>query len=414
MKKLFALVLTFQGFGLFAQTSFNLSGSFATGFQSNVFNAPNVYVRPQGDTLTNDSLFVRDQLLNIALNADLKWNRKRNYFSWKTDFELDRYASIKQANSTEIDSWLRYSRKKKKEKINPSAYLRLRSSSRLGLNVLGSELLTPFSFRQVELGSSLIFKISPVYNLQTQISYTFKDYDKCINCGINNESVSLTQRQFDIGVIHEFLADKKKRRKKFVVSTLWQDRSYSDWINYELLDPNRGPNDAEPFLPFNPNVEYQPRRWRYLITEFSYNLPISKAIDIKPQIEFTRRYDVSNGDFGSRQWSADIFTLLKSDSWSGRFRAGYTFRNYTDRLADQAAGTPFPLLVYRYFRTSLRIEKILGEKFALWTEASYTSRESNTDLLTTRVRRSYTNGAFFFGLRVFLDGKVNPKNSKSS
>lgn len=406
MNYLFTVVLSLLYMAAVAQTSFNLSGTLASGFQSNVFNAPNIYIRPQGDTLGNDSLFASDRLLNVSLNADLKWRRKSHFFSWKTDFEIDRYANIRQANTTEIDSWFRYSRKKKKEKINPSAYLRIRSSERLGLNVLGSELLTPFTFRQIEFGSSLFFKVSNSYNIETQFSYTYKDYEKCLGCGPNNESVSLTQSQLDLVIAHEFLVNKKRRREKFVVSSAWIDRQYFDWINYKLLDPNRTLNDPEPFLPFNNNVEYGPRHWRYFITEFSYNLPIKKAFDIKSQIEYTRRFDVSNGDFGSRQWSADIIALLKNDKWNGRFRMGYTMRNYTDRLAEQAAGTPYPLLTYRYFRANLRLERIVGKNFAVWTAGGFTSRISNTDLLTTRVRRSYSNADIFIGIRAFLEGKI--------
>jgi hypothetical protein len=410
MKHVLGVALFFFGGSILAQTTFSLTGSLGTGFKSNVFNAPSVYIRPQGDTLTNDSLFVRDLLINAAFNADLKWQRKRHYFSWKTDFEIDRYAKIKQANSTEVDSWLRYNRKNKREKINPSAFVRLRSSQRLGLNVLGSELLTPFSFREGALGGSLNVNAAASYSFVTELSYSFKDFDACLGCGLNNESVSLTQREWELGLQHEFILDRKERRKKLIISTRWRDRRYFDWLNYDLLDPNRTSADSEPFLPFDPSVEYTARQWRFFITEFSYTLPVSKILVIKPQLEFTRRFDVSNGDFGSRQWSTDLIALLKTDDWSGRLRVGYTLRNYTDRLAEQDAGTPYPLLTYRYFRTTLQVERVIGKNFSLWASTGYTSRQSNTDLLTTRVRRSYSNTDFLLGVKASLDGKRSARD----
>lgn len=386
-----------------AQIDFSFWGRSAAGVESNVFNAPDIYIGPQGDTLTTDSLFVSDQLLLIELGTDLKWKVKKHAFSWKTDLSLQRYADVKQANATEVDSWLRYKRKSRRG-ISRAGYARLRSQDRLGLNVLGSELMTPFSFRQASAGFELSKDLTKWYALSTFFDATFKDYDPCVACGLENETVSLTQREWELGLNQTITLDRNmKRDEKLEVQVIWRDRKYRDWINYKLLDPNQTAFDEDPFLPFDPNANYESRHWRYAIGELSYTKPVNKYVILKPQLEYTRRFDVSNGDFGSQQWQTTLLAYLKSAKWKARLRLGYTRRDYTDRLAKQQEGVPYPNLRYTYLRTGLRIEHHVNSSFSIWADVDRTARESNTSLLTTRVRRSYENYLFMVGITASWD-----------
>lgn len=397
-KHLLTLVYALLCLGTIAQVGIKINGTVAPGFESNVFNAPDLYIKPQGDTLFNDSLFISDQLMLVALGAEFNWKKENHRFEWKTDLNLLRYAEVNQANATEIDSWFSYNRRQKKG-VSRKAYLRLRSEDRLGLNVLGSELLTPFSFRQVEGGGGLEKVVSKTYTVQVQTAFTFKDYDECVGCGLNNETVSLTQRQWDVAIKNEFnLQADSRNNPKLGLNVFWIDRRYRDWINYELLDPNRNALDEDPFLPFDSQATYSPRHWRYFVAEVDFALPLSNTLKVKPQLEYTRRFDVSNGDFGSEQWQTTVFAYLKTEKWEGRLRAGFTRRNYTDRLAKQESGVPYPTLRYDYLRTGVRIQRFLKRGFSVFTDFDRAARDSNTTLQTTRVRRSYTNAIAMLGV----------------
>ena len=80
--------------------------------------------------------------------------------------------------------------------------------------------------------------------------------------------------------------------------------------------------------------------------------------------------------------------------------ASRTWRNYTDRLAEQALGTPYPTLNYRYTRLDAELVRAVGERGAVVTLFDLTVRESNTTAEDRRTRRGYRTGAVLIGYRM--------------
>lgn len=383
----------------FAQSTLDIEIKGAPGFEHNIFNAPEDYVRPAGDTLTVDSLLKDDLFFYFNADFDFEWEKDAHRIEWANEVELLRYREVEQANATEIQSELSYAHRPD-EGFEKGGSFRIRSQDRLGLNVLGSELLTPFSFRQYEVNGFIGKEKKDKRESVLTASYSYKDYDICFGCDLQGRDVSLTQGEWDIEFEQMFVTGENAGKdQELELSVRWRNRNYRDWINYELLDPNPDPLAEEPFLAFDPDFVYQPRQWRYLIFKGDYTFPLSRDAKVKPVIEYTRRFDVSNGDFSYVQWQPAVYFYLHGDDWDIRVYTSYTSRNYTDRLARQQEGVPFPNLEYRYLRASTTIERELGSGFAVWVEANYANRNSNTTLINTRVRRSYENWQVMGGLR---------------
>ena len=76
-----------------------------------------------------------------------------------------------------------------------------------------------------------------------------------------------------------------------------------------------------------------------------------------------------------------------------------TWRNYTDRLAEQAIGAPYPTLNYRYNRLDAELAREVGERGTVVALFDLTIRESNTTAEDRRTRRGYRTGAVLVGYR---------------
>lgn len=392
---LFALILTNH---LKAQPEIKLETRFAPGYELNIFNSPDFYIRPNGDTLNRDQLVADAAFLYFEGDLDLEWKKKRGEINWSTNAELIRYSEYTQANATEVQTRLSYD----SDIIGLWQYggeLRLRLQDRLGLNVLGSELLTPFSFRQVQPSAYLKYEWEKGHETQMELIYSYKDYDQCDSCGLRGESVSLTQREFELRVEQEFEINQGPANQKLKFTARFRDRYYYDWLNYDILATEPDPITGEPFIPFDPNGDYESREWQYFIFKADYDFPLSDELSIKPSIEYTQRLDRSNGDFGFGQWQPGLFAYLRADQWYGRLYMSYTMRDYTDRRAAQDDGPPLPLLTYEYLRARFLLERQLKKGFSIWTELAYNNRNSNTSEVNTRVRRSYENSALMLGVK---------------
>lgn len=392
------------------------SGGF--GQRWNVFNAPESYARTVSDTLTADSLVVHDPFYLLKGSMQFKWRKGKHKVRLSVDGETRQYSRTKVANTEQVQTRLYYDHRSSR-RWKQGLQLRLRNQQRLGINVLGDELLTPFSFRQLAGSGYLKRQSEAKHTLRLEANLSYKRYDACPSCGRLNEDVSLSQFEWSVEVEREWeLARRKGDAQSITWEVSFRDRDYSDWFNYELLHPNPAQDAIDPFLPFDSLASYQPRAWNYLSTELDYVLPLDSGIRIKPRIEFTRRLDVSNGDFGFHQWQPGVYIYIDRDPWYVKLEASYTIRNYTDRLAAEASGTPYPLLEYRYARASGRVERYLGSGFGLWMEAAVTNRNSNTTSELTRVRRSYLNGELLGGLTWEFEGSLtgqrNQRNNASS
>lgn len=387
-----------------AQVKINAEISSGAGFERNVFNSPESYLTLAGDTL-NRSALVQDALFwHTEAGVKFKWKRNKWQFEWDTGGEVRRYDGLKQANTNDFQTTFGFTHKGKKN-WTKGAELRLRMVDRLGINVLGSELLTPFSFSQAEVNGFATRKWKKS-ELTIKAKFIHKDYDECVGCGLLGETLSLTQNEIDVALEEEIILKEIDRLKqKLSFSIRFRDRQYKEWINYDVLDPNFDGLGPDPFLPIDSALTYSPRHWQYYIGRVDYTLPLSKIAKVKAALEYTRRQDVSDGDFSFSQWQPGIYLYVKKDPWNARLYMSYTVRDYSDRLAQQLSGPPLPNLSYRYLRASLKVErKIKGNWFA-FVDGGVAYRNSNTSAVDTRVRRSYFNEEIMLGAKYKIEKK---------
>jgi hypothetical protein len=105
------------------------------------------------------------------------------------------------------------------------------------------------------------------------------------------------------------------------------------------------------------------------------------------------------GDFGYR----DVKGALRLDFDPGQDlelsgSISYTWREYTDRLAEQQTPTPFPLLKYNYLRIDASAEYRLRKGLLLLAMLDFTQRTSNTTAIDRRTRREYNTATLLVGL----------------
>ncbi|MCH2197278.1 MAG: hypothetical protein MK081_00725 [Flavobacteriales bacterium] len=396
---LLAIAFTSQ---ISAQSTMSIKLSAAPGYRDNIFNSPDIYIRDNSsvvDTLKRSQLIVSEPFLQLEGTINMKWLFNAHRINWKTHGEVLRYQNTTQANATEAYSKLSYDHKPKTG-LRKGAHVRLRTQDRLGLNVLGSELLTPFSFNQVDGGAYVERQKTRGNSSKLEVTYSYKNYEICFGCDLNKQDVSLTQREWGAKFRQEIKTGViAKRTQKIGIEVHARDRRYFDWINYELLQEDPDPLAPDPFFPFDPNITYTARRWRYIVGQLDYAFPMSKQVKVKPFIEYTRRFDISNGDFSYVQWQPGIRFYVKTDNWKVNSSVSYTSRDYDDRLAREAEGVPFPTLEYTNLRANAKMMRRHKGNRRLRIEGGYASRESNTTEITTRVRRSYTNAFGMLGIQ---------------
>ena len=410
MKRGLVILLCLFTQTVFGQSTIEVNATGAGGFDGNIYNSPDSYINLQGDTLGADTLIQRELFREFGAALIFKWRKDGHYLKWDTEGELRRYQTQKSADAEEIQSRLSYAHTSS-NKVKKGGMIRLRAQNRLGTNVLGSELLTPFSFRQVQARGFIEKKTKKKHVSGAEITYNYKNYDVCFGCDLRNQDVSLTQRQWELTLYQEWIVGENQgEEQKLGLSARFSDRQYQDWLNYDVLNPNRTPDDPSPFLPVDPDREYTPRKWRYMIYKADYTFPLSKVAKIAPYIEFTRRYDVSNGDFGFIQWQPGARFYVRQERWQVRASASYTSRDYTDRLAQQQEGTPFPTLEYRYIRASAMVRYDVGSGFGVFAQGAMNNRDSNTSEVTTRVRRSYEAYEVLVGLNWNIERKRGGKS----
>jgi hypothetical protein len=383
----------------FTQVRLKSSVEIAPGFEANIFNSPDIYQDLQGTILTEDDLLQNAAFMHFDARFKLEKRRNKNDLSWSNNLELRNYNGLRQANTFDFDSKVNLKRTINKKRTF-SAEGRFRNVSRLGVNVLGSELQTPFSFLQYELSSEFVSRHSKRFSSTFAGEMTYKDYDVCVDCGLRGEDVSLSQLEFDLSIKEEIeLSDDDKKTNQLNLSARFRDRRYFDWVAYDLIDPRFDGSSDEPFLAYDPDLNYENRRWRYLTFKVEHALDVSKTIKVKPVLEFTRRFDISNGDFGFQQLQPGVNIYARSKNWSARCYLSYTRRNYTDRIAKQRDVFVYPTLEYSYTRAKIKFEHRIRKAWFAFTELSYVSRNSNVTEIRTRVRRSYENVFMMLGVK---------------
>jgi len=398
----FATLLTAFSFSLtFGQLSLNANLSYGTGYRNNVFNSPSTYLddgeRLDADELIQSSLMheIDGELFISSSNKRFQWDAGTAIWAQKMmsapDGDQSRYALFFDLAYKKIKFW---------EFENE---LDVNRTQKVGVNVLGNELLQAFSYYALEDRLSATWDKYKNHESQLYVDFSHKRYDNRANVE------SLTHTQWSIGYKAEQVFKKNKRKRKLSLDISYRNRNYSQWTNTQLLKDSVLESDVNPFLPFDSTFSYPTRVFWYHTSLLSYSHYFGKKHRLKPYVEYKKRTDLSDGDFGYKQLDLGLYTYLHYDKYYIYSKFGFSNRNYTDRLAERQGGTPFPLLRYQYLRGKIKIERKLSDYFSLYVSMEGANRISNTTNELKRTRRSYINYTALAGISMELDKKIKKK-----
>lgn len=381
------------------------------GREWNVFHSPTSYLDAAGVARPLDSLIRPDVLFEPALALDAERKGEQGLWRIHVDGEVRRYSNWADANRHGVQ--LRAGRDHNLASgLTGRMDVRLREEQRLGLNILGDELLTSFSFLQTQCDLGLGWQVNEALQLDAGVEVYRKDYDD----RTTGESLDHLDRSIETGFVWipsrsergtrglELVGRKRKRSGiRWSGGYEYRDKRYDDRINTDLLNPDAGPLDPTPFLPYDPALAgtYPLRWWTYSTWRLRCDLPVREGWRLRVDTRRQNREDRSRGDFGYRDFKTTArLGWSPTGPWSLSLSASRTWRNYTDRLAEQADGVPYPTLNYRYNRLDGLVTYRTGKRSSLIAVVDLTARETNTTAVDRRTRREYRTGSVLVGWRM--------------
>lgn len=384
----------------------DLELGFRSGLEWNVFHSPEVYIDNAGVLFPADSIVLDDFLVEGVV--DLEMERADAHGAWILEGEVEqmRYSVLREADRRSLQ--FRATREQQlSESAEAYASLRLRDETRLGLNILGDELLTSFSFFQLQ--GDLGMEVEARDNLD--VAFEVEVFRKWFDARTTGESLDQTEWMVELsgdwvpkrrrtGLRDLDLVGQKRTEAlgKLSTSLSYRQKDYLNWINYDVLAAIRDPLAPDPFMPFDPTFAYPLRRWVYTNVALKYDFPEWGPMQLRLDVRRQSRSDESMGDFGYKDFKTALRLAYEGEDLEISGSASYTHRNYTDRLAEQAGPTPYPLLTYTYLRLDLGFEYRLRKGLLLTGLIDFTDRGSNTTALDRRTRREYVTGAVLFGI----------------
>ena len=377
------------------------------GMEWNVFHSPESYVDNNGVLFPSDSIVLDDGLTMFDLELDLSREDASGTWFVSGDGGATRYSNLGAANRRSFD--FRGGREQQlNARMTGELEGRLRNEKRLGVNILGDELLTSFSFTQAQLAANMAIEVRDNLALDLDVEAYRKWYEQRVT------GVSLDQTEWSINLETQWVPMRRTRGLRnldlvgerrteeageFTLDLGFRQKNYANWLNEDILDPVRDPLAPTPFLPFDPLYNHPLRLWTYSTAALRYELPEWNGWTMRVDLRTQKREDLSQGDFGYR----DVKGALRLDFDPGQDleltgSVSYTWREYTDRLAEQQTPTPFPLLKYNYLRIDASAEYRLRKGLLLLAMLDFTQRTSNTTAIDRRTRREYNTATLLVGL----------------
>lgn len=388
-------LLSGYSFGQIKGLKINVSSNY--GYEYNLFHSPTTYMDDEGLSFLKSDLIKNSPFANQGISINYNKIGKKGSWYLRADADRTLYMKYKEANTDGIQA--RLGRKQHLAKsIESETQFRLRRENRLGLNILGDELFTVFSFKQYQANQIVTFKLSKELALEVGGEIYYKDYDPLLN----EFGSSLDQIEHSYEATFTYKPRKKEAKKYLKALSLsfdHREKQYQDWVNYEIVDLMADSTNPTPFLPFDSLTNYPLRRWEYNTLRLRYQLPLTKNLDARLDFRVQDRADSSEGDFGYSDRKGTLRISWEKGDWKIGANASYTSRNYTFRRAEQDTIMVLPNLHYTYFRTKIDVTKIIEPGVGLNFKYEVINRGSNTTAIDRRTRREYFNTLVSVGLK---------------
>jgi hypothetical protein len=374
---------TFPGAHVLSQ-HFGVEVGTNSGFAYNVFHSPVSFLTEDG------ALLDRNELISSGAFTELHWDlsykpalkhKKHRLFLDQKGYYRDFYNSRNHlAKEFSFDAGAsHYYRLSGSSKI--SNRLSVSRERKLGLDVFGDALLNSFSYYKLDWAASFRHAFSKRKKIEAFIGHERKLYDRL------NDEETLTYYESTIGIAY----DHRFRGTKSILSLSadYRDRHYTERSNFQLLNPNRSSEDTDPFLPFDPMLDYPTWIWRYTTVAVIFKTRLPGKITLRPSLTFKNRYDGASGDFTYKQIEYALVAIKRIKKSTLDIDVSFSDRDFRDRLAQQESGGPYPTLTFQYVRANATVNFSFSKKLKMELGTNYLGRFSNTTAITERTRRDY-------------------------
>lgn len=402
MKTTTVILALFTASALFAQkTSFQGDAGYKGGYHGNVYESPVDYQKndstyyKSSDLIKND--FAHGFAANVNFKTKLKGKRGRLLYGYSVENLL--YLKETNGNLNEHDFKIKYMNNLNK-KWTSSTNFTFARSQKLGLNALGEQLIISLAYNGYKLEQDFVRKISKKEKFKMTGALVYKDYQQ--------RGTEETMTHWDYGYKAHYYKKFKKNRKLEVFGG-FRYKQFTEVKNLDILNPDR--IDFDPITQFMPDTfpDKQNWTWTYLNIGTSLKLRLKKYMYLTPQINYTNRTDISEGDFS-------YHSLNMSAKWKySRLKYGfditgkYAIKNYTERLAAIPKQTLYSLLKYRTAKVGIDAYYRLDKKWYLTFEGRLIYRHSNVEVNTERTRRTYLANQALIGVKYKFKGEFEKK-----
>jgi|GEM_PF-2959092 len=386
---------------LHAQSTLKIDLIPVYGYQMNIYGAPSDVQFLGPDSLESDTVFVSDYFHEEQLCVAFVFENEQHKIRWENKAHFRTYRDIKAANTRNFSSSMNYSYDSE-DWFFARGEVRLGSYEELGLDLIATDLLIPQSRTDLVLQFSAGIQSDQNVLLVTPRFHRAR-YEPCLSCFYEETLPSLSHNTWSFGVSDTIFIGKGAMQQRFGFGVSFGNQRFIDWENTMILDPSFPGGSADQFLPFNPDVSYNPHHWRFISASAGYSFPINKNSRVVPFLNYEQRGDLGNSDFGRNDLNAGMEVQLRTKKLRIDGNIRYSNQQFTDRLTGSDGSVSAASLRYRVIQAAASVSyKIAGSLF-FHAGGMYATRGSTEDLTTTIVRRSYENWGVFGGLRILIE-----------
>ena len=368
MKNLTIFICTMlTAYSSYAQIKHQFSAETSTGYEYNIFKSPRTFI-DMGTPVFKDSLYKNSifQEIGFKYTAKKEWGKQQ--LSLRVNPIGQYYYSTSESSYFTLFSGLRYQYKFSK-KTNWHIATRFNIKDREGENIDGSELNFPLGYRHFDVDTGLNFRIYKPNRSYVRLLYGNRKYHET------------EQSQLAYNII----GGQGVFRNVFKRNTGWH--SYGVQLNYSIkyFDRNlllTGTKDS-----FN---------WKEFSLGTFYRFPLTKTLDITPNVQYKKRADSNKDKFSYTQWKPSLLMAYKTKKTRLELTASYINRKYNTLQATNTAGTNLGVLQYRYYQLRLNGEYKLNKKLSLLINGYINNRQSNK----TNENSIYFRGYDYFNTSV--------------
>lgn len=380
------LLLLGSNLYLCAQKNLKVEGELSSGYDQNIYRLPALFVNAEGDTLDDVLRNGWFSLGSLAMEQTMKWDQHQLVLSglgsarvYPTQIEDNLYrGQLSQAYLWKINrKWKIY------QEFNLATF------SRNGQDDSQDVFSIPLSYHQYAVLAGTQWKPSKRLYTKLEASARTKIY-------VPGETASLRYSEKSLRVYTKLKMDKDQPLNSWEGTARYRYRNYLRESYTFLANEEEDVEEEEDFEWDDEFADFEESSFNmsYLNVEATVKIQGGDYLYWKPSLEWISR-DGSNANLGYRELKPEIYLNYQKGRSTISLRTSYAWRYFGSLTPNNTQD----LLRYRYWRTRLIWKQALTEQWSIHTDVRVVQRQSNFDLESSRLYRSYSTSSASLGLR---------------